>query len=79
MMSSDDDLRPPIAASLTDHFGPHIAEGREPLRLGELRPRRDDAAAALADQGALIAASDVIGRRVVAIEVQHGVTAPNRR
>ena len=69
MVSSDDDLRPPIAASLADHFGAHIAKGREPLRLGELRPRRDDAAAALADQGALIAASDVVRGRVVAIEV----------
>lgn len=79
MVSSDHDLRSAVSTSLAHHLRAHVAQGREALRLWQLRPRRDDAAAALADQGALIAASDVVGRRVVAIEVQHGVTAPDRR
>lgn len=72
MMPPDHDLWSAAAASLADHLRAHIPQGREPLRLRQLRPRRDDAAAALADQGALIAASDVVRRRVVAIEVQQG-------
>lgn len=57
MVSPDHDLRSAVAASLADHLRPHVPKGREALRLGQLRPRRYDAAAALADQGALIAAS----------------------